>query len=311
MNLRQLLRPLFRPLPLWEPIGLAEPQQLVDVRLDTEAGERDVTANHVVVSLQPLLLAVGGPVPSSATLRFIDRVSGRELGALRLRRERIVTLDRTDVGIYAVTSDSHACLPVPLRHWQQLLHAVRQRRGHDFSMSNAAVRQLNVFYVCPRPVVLISVDDGEANNLFPMDLIGPLEESWFSLALRRTSPSVKTLRRAKRLALGDVDACDRDLAYRLGRHHGMQRIDWAEVGCELAPSATFGLPLPTRVTRTRECIIEHSLEMGSHAWFLCRVVNERGHATGARLFHTSGIHRRFRERGPQLPWSAPSGASCS
>jgi flavin reductase (DIM6/NTAB) family NADH-FMN oxidoreductase RutF len=310
MNLRGLLKPLVRPLPLWEPIGLADPQQLVDVRLDSDGGERDVTANHVVVSLQPLLLAIGGLVPCSTTLRFIDRASGRQLGALRLRRERIVTLDGRDVGIFGVTRGSHACLPAPLRHWQRLLHAIGQRRGHDFGMSSTAVRQLNVFYLCPRPVVLISVDDGEANNLFPMDLIGPLAGSWFSLALRHTSPSVKTLCRAQRLALADVDARDRALAYRLGSHHGMQRIDWAQVGCELAPSPTFGLPLPTRANRIRECVIEHSLEMGSHAWFLCRVVNERWHAAGARLFHTSGIHRRFRER-QRLPWSASSAAGCS
>jgi flavin reductase (DIM6/NTAB) family NADH-FMN oxidoreductase RutF len=166
-----------------------------------------------------------------------------------------------------------------------------------------------VFYLCPRPVVLVSVDDGDASNLFPMDLIGPLGRDWFSLALRSTSPSVATLKAARRLALGDVAAGDRELAYRLGAHHRTQRLDWNRLSCALMLTQAFRLPLPASVLRTRECVIEQVHETGSHAWFLCRVVSDERRSAGEQLFHTSGIHRRFRERARTLPWST-AGLTC-
>ena len=55
MNLGSAL-PGLRPLDLWSPIGLDEPQQsLVDVTFDDGEQQRDVTRNQVVLSLAPLV----------------------------------------------------------------------------------------------------------------------------------------------------------------------------------------------------------------------------------------------------------------
>jgi flavin reductase (DIM6/NTAB) family NADH-FMN oxidoreductase RutF len=311
MRLAPGLKLLARPPAMWEPIGLAAPQQLIEVRFCAVARERDVTQDHAVVSLQPLQVAVGQggdpETPETAALRFLDRASGAELGELQLRRAAGAHPRAT--GIWEVTRGSHDCLPMLLQRWHRLLRGLSRRQGNDFSMADVALEQLNVFYLCPRPVVLVSVDDGEASNLFPMDLIGPLGPDRFSLALRRTSPSIETLRRSLRLAMGDVAAADRDLAYRLGEHHRMRRLDWSRLSCSLTLTHAFRLPLPMGVLRTRECVIEHCHETGSHAWFLCRVVSDERRSAGEQLFHTSGIHRRFRERARTLPWST-AGLTC-
>lgn len=305
------LKLLVRPPALWEPIGLAAAQPLIEVRLRDGSVEQDVTSDHVVVSLQPLLLAVGEEPAAFASdtpqLKFVDRGTGTALGTLRLRREHLA--GPGFARLFRVTGCSQACVPRPLQHWHGLLRRLRRRKGNDFSMAESAVEQLNVFYVCPRPVVLVSVDDGDASNLFPMDLVGPLGERWFSLALRSSSPSIGTLRGSRRLALGDVAATDRDLAYELGRHHKTRRLDWSRLSCALTLTHAFRLPLPNGVLRTRECVIEQVHEIGSHTWFLCRVLHDERRRAGEQLFHTSGIHRRFRERSRSLPWST-AGLAC-
>ena len=65
------------------------------------------------------------------------------------------------------------------------------------------LRASHVFYICPRPVVLVSVEHEGAGNLFPMDLIGPTDSPWFSMALRSTSPAVRLMQRSRRMALAE------------------------------------------------------------------------------------------------------------
>ena len=78
-------------------------------------------------------------------------------------------------------------------------------------MPPEAVDHLQVLYISPRPVVLVSVDDGVNANMFPMDLVGPIHGGGFTLALRNTSPSVQTLRTARRAALAHVSYENRAL----------------------------------------------------------------------------------------------------
>lgn len=311
-RLEQTLRAWARPLSQWAPIGLPEPGEsgaLVRVTLHANRQERDVTHDHAVVSLDPLLLSVGGHETARAAdarLEFSDRASGALLGWLQLRAAPS-PFEPPGPGLYAVQASGHRCVDWPTRAWQRLLRSLRPQ-ATGFRMSETALRHLAIIYLLPRPVVYASVDDGEASNLFPMDLIGTLGDG-FSLALRLTSPSVATLRRSRRVALGDVAAGDRALAYRLGEHHREVRIDWASVPVTLVDSGQFGLRLPARSLRIRECRIEQVADIGSHCWFLCRVVGETPLRTGARLCHTSGIHSHYRARIRQVPWSATGDAA--
>ena len=159
MKLRALAAPL-RPLALWSPIGLDPPQSLIDVSLESEGVERDVTDRQVVLSLAPLVIAVAhspGHGTARASLHFRDRARGVELGALQLSAAGRIDAAETSLDCYSVEASRHRCLPAPLRAWQRWLQAQRPRddRG-GFSMNAADVQHLLVFYICPRPVVLSS-----------------------------------------------------------------------------------------------------------------------------------------------------------
>jgi flavin reductase (DIM6/NTAB) family NADH-FMN oxidoreductase RutF len=167
---------------------------------------------------------------------------------------------------------------------------------HNFSMTPEAVQQQMIFYICPRPVVLVSVDDGSHSNLFPMDLIGPISADRFTLALRSTSQSIPTMKSARRVALSDVAARDSTLAYRLGAHHKNVRVAWDQLPFKIRPSSRFSLPCPETALRVREIEILDIDTIGSHTFFVTQVASEQSAGADPRFFHTSGIYQHFRTR---------------
>ena len=161
-------------------------------------------------------------------------------------------------------------------------------------MPPEAVQQQMIFYICPRPVVLVSVDDGSHSNLFPMDLIGPVSQDRFTLALRSTSPSIATMKSARRVALSDVPARDYATAYKLGAHHKNAMVDWDRLPFEIHRSREFSLPYPSIALRVRELQILDFDTIGSHTFFLTRKISEHAAGEAAQFFHTSGIYQHFR-----------------
>ena len=306
MSIRAWSRLLVKPIPQWAPIGLQQEQRLIDVSLRAAGDPLDIDANHVIVSLAPLTIAIGSAEISRGEIGFVDRLSGRELGTLRIRRAASAA-HTPEISFLEVDGGRHSCLPVGLRSWQRLLQA-RWRHDGGFQMSNSAAQQLMLFYLRPRPVVLVSVDDGVNDNLFPMDLIGTLEDR-FTLALRTTSPSVATMRASRRVVLSDIALRLQHTVYGLGRHHRLARIDWNSLPFAIVRSPEFGLRVPAEAQRLRECSIESWQEVGSHSFFVCRVVTDRTLGNEPRLHHTCGIHRVYRQRTGGLPWQELGGAA--
>ena len=301
MRLPDLLRLIARPVPCWTPIGLRDGQELIDVRLRTGGTSTTVERDHVIVALVPLTIAVGATGIERGELAFIDRRTNREIGTLELRNAPDIDGTSLEVSFLRVVGGRHYCLPAGFRAWQRLLQA-NWRHDGGFRMSNTAIQHLMLFYLRPRPVVLVSVDDGVHDNLFPMDLIGPLR-GYFTLALRNSSPSVATLRASRHVALADVALHAKRAVYGLGKHHKLAQIDWSTMPFEASRTANFGLRVPANALRVRECIIDSWHEVGSHTFFVTRVIADHTIARDAGLHHTCGIHRVYREQAGELPWS--------
>src|SRR5580692_11209627 len=292
------LKQWLRPLPQWPPIALHAPQAAVRVCLATAHGEFDVTRAVVVAALRPLTLAVGldaqrstavanAPAPQ---LAFVDLDSGRTVGMLQLQHVRNWNTSGAAIGLFEVRGGSQRCLRWPYRPWNRWLQNRRMRANTDpnnFFMPPEAVQQQMIFYICPRPVVLVSVDDGTHNNLFPMDLIGPVSADRFTLALRSTSPSIATMKSARRVALSDVPAREYATAYKLGIHHKNVKVEWDQLPFDMLRSAEFSLPYPALALRVRECAILDFETIGSHTMFVTEIASDHRLGEGAQFFHTS------------------------
>lgn len=293
------LRPFVRALPQWSPVAIPSPQQVVAASLRSDDGKsRDVTAAHAVASLKPLTIATGFDAGQRAVLEYRDNATGILLGVLRLVRTDSVVAEETPIAFYRIAAGKHQCLGWPRRSWNAWLqnHAMR-RSSHHSLMDFDAVQQLMIAYLCPRPVVLVSVAAPGHSNIFPMDLIGPLEQGGlFSLALRSTNVSVPVMRTVRQVALSGMPATMKAVVYKLAEHHRQPLQDWAALPFPVRPSQAFGIPAVAAALRVRELTIVESREIGSHVFFLCRVVSEQDLAEGPQLHHTAGFHQAFRRR---------------
>lgn len=305
--LPQALKRRIRALPQWSPVALRQPQHVVQVRMRGTQGEIDVTAAAVVVALSPLTLGVGFDQATGAALgdcsapmlRFVDVESRHTVGELELLRVRDSLTQAARIALFEVRGATQRCVQWPYRPWNRFLQdrAIRgHRRPDSFWMPPEAVQQLMIFYICPRQVVLVSVEYGEHRNLFPMDLIGSVAPDRFTLALRNSSRSVPAMKSARRVVLSDVAAADCGLAYRLGANHRAPLGDWQSLPCATERSREFCLPYPQSALRVRELEILDFETVGSHTFFVTRVAAERPLGEADQLHHTSGLYQHFRTR---------------
>jgi flavin reductase (DIM6/NTAB) family NADH-FMN oxidoreductase RutF len=294
------IRPFVHPLPQWSTVAMSPPQQMVTATLCWDGKSADVTADHTVASLKPLVIATsldGGPRP---VLKYRDSATGKLLGFLQLTQTASVSAGETSLTLYHVATGEHRCIGWPLRSWNAWLQnrlMLKNRSPQHFAPEPAAVQQLMIAYLCPRPVILVSVDTPGHRNIFPMDLIGPLEQSGlFSLALRSTSVSVPVMREVRRIALSSIPATMKAAVYQLAGHHKQPLSGWNALSFPVRPSREFGIPAVAAALRIQELDIVHSQEVGSHMLFLGRIVSDEKLAEGTQLHHTAGFHQAYRRR---------------
>ena len=299
------IRPFLRPLPQWSTVAVAAPQRMVTATLCWDGKSADVTSDHTVASLVPLLIATSLDAGQHPVLEYRDGATGKLLGVLRLAQAMPVTSGKTSLTLYHVAAGEHRCLGWPLRAWNRWLQnrlMLKNRSPQHFAPEPAAVQQLMIAYLYPRPVILVSVDTPGHRNIFPMDLIGPLERSGlFSLALRSTSVSVPVMREVRRVALSSIPATMKAAVYQLAKHHKQPLPGWNAPPFPVRLSREFGIPAVAAALRIQELDIVHSQEVGSHTLFLGRIVSDEKLTEGTQLHHTAGFHQAYRRRhGTQL-----------
>src|SRR5262249_1514280 len=252
-----------------------------------------------IASLNPLNVAIGcgngSGLPQRGAMEFRDKASGELLGSLLLTRRKISPVGTTE--IFAVDSGQNRCAPSLRSTWDAIgRHATERKRSGDpynFAMSKQAAAQLMIFYICPRPVFLVTVGEQDRCNIFPMDLVGPTSDELFTLALRTTSRSIGAMKLSRQVALSGVRATDKGLAYALGEQHRSDSIDLHGLPFSTQASRVFGLPVPSIATRIMEFEIKDFAEIGSHTFFVCKQVSDERLRKKGQFFHTTGFHERF------------------
>jgi len=304
---KQRLRSLVN-FPRYGPLGLHDPQSHVAVWLDGLGEPRDVTRNNVVAALRPFTIGImfgrdESPVLEGRALRLSmrERRSGRVLGSIGLRLVRSIPLEEHRFCLFETSGSENRCVTAPnlgLYYLRQRWREERRRRKnpYNFQMTRAGLRASYCFYLCPRPVVLVTVVHGELGNMFPMDLIGPTDSPWFSMALRKTSPAVRLMQESRRMALASAPFAYRDIAYELGKHHALETIDWAKLPFATTCSPLFGYPVAEAALRVREVEVKEFHDVGSHMLFITSIVREtvpRGGTGGPQMFHAFSSYRQY------------------
>jgi flavin reductase (DIM6/NTAB) family NADH-FMN oxidoreductase RutF len=304
-------------------VGLRHPQDQVRVTVvGPRFGERDVTGCNVVVSLRPFLVAVSLPAEvasSTAEVADLDLVFNEtqlacssELGRIALHPWQVLPWGDSRFWIFRPGKHRDRCLdPVRLSAYyaEQWWRRRRDDKPGNFQMTFGDLIRIWTFYVCPRPVALITVQHGGYGNIFPMDLIGPtIDPAGFSLALRSSSPSVRLIAESRRVAVSRVPIELKGPVVDLGKHHRLSSIDWKTLPFGTEASQVLGLPVPADALGVRELEIDQVHAIGSHTLFLGRTISHTLTDRGPGMFHISGLYQEYlrRQGRPRQPFEFPS-----
>jgi hypothetical protein len=288
-------------------IGMRDPQREVTVSLHGLDEPRDVTNRHVMACVDPLTIGVvfdpdwKTPENGAArlSLRFRERRGARRLlGEIRLAGTGEL-FGADGLRLFRIRGSSNYCLP-RLRLWAHFAYLFYRRwrfnNNPEIKITPRDAHTMIVFFICPRPVVLVSVVHGESGNVFPMNLMGPIGEGKFAFALNSTRHAAPIVVNARRAAISNVPLTEAVLAKGLGRNHLKASIDLSGLPFESHPSPLFGFPVPDFAVRVRELEIESSERLGSHTFFIARLVRDERLTAAQEFFYVHGIYQAWRIR---------------
>jgi|SRR6185312_544148 len=284
-------------------IGMRDPQTEVAVWLHGLDRPCDVTSRHVMACLKPLTIGIvfeadwRVPAGDPLSLRFVEREgSQRLLGEIRLSGQG-VRKEPGGLRLFGIRGSSNYCLS-RAQLWAHHLHLAytRWRARNPDRLTPREAHSIIVFFICPRPVVLVSVLGHAGGNVFPMNLMGPAGDGLFAFALSSKRHAAPIVARAGRLAISNVPLEHAQLAKSLGRNHLKDSIDMTRLPFSSRLSPTLRFPVPEFASRVRELEVQSCEKLGSHTFFLARVLNDAGFSEAPEFFYVHGIYQAWRAR---------------
>ncbi len=288
-------------------VGLTDPQSEIAVWLHGLGTPRDVTSNHLMACGAPFIIGIGfegkeSTVPmgkSRLSLRLRERGRDQQLlGEIGLQYDSTLVVGTQQLCLFQIKNYSNYCLSKP-RLWARYLQYARMQQGthhSDVPITTREVHAMIVFYICPRPVVLVSVEDGDKKNMFPMNLMGPIGNDYFAFALNSSRAVAPLVESAGRVALSSVPLEYASIARQLGCNHKRGSTDWNQLKFATTPSPTIGVQVPEFALRVREMQVEAAQRIGSHTLFVAKMISDNRLRDGLQFFVVHGMYQAWRQK---------------
>ena len=299
-------------------IGLPEPQKEITVWLHGLGSlpPIDVTSRHLMACASPLTVCIafeererpGEKDIKCLTLKFCERNGQKQvLGEIGLKPTKIISEGGLILALFEVRSSLNYCLPKTRLWAHYLFHAYSQWRKPDTSgmkMSFLERRAAMVMFIRPHPVSLVSLADETGGNIFPMNLMGDLGNEYFAFALKESRRAAHLVERTRRIALSSIPLSQAHLAYQLAINHTKERIEWDQLPFATNLSSKFNIPIPVFAQRVRELDVTNVDYIGSHVFFLARIVHDEtiSHSLGLSVIH--GFYQAWRLNGHSVELEA-------
>jgi flavin reductase (DIM6/NTAB) family NADH-FMN oxidoreductase RutF len=293
-------------------IGLPDPQSEISLWLYGMGTPLDVTRHETTVCCEPFVVCIAfslGQEPNERclnklSLKFCERGEvKRLLGEIGLR-EAIniprITVGETTLLFFAVRSTSNYCLSNMRLGAHYLLYEYSLRRHVNTSgivMSFLERRAAMVSFIRPHPISLVSVTDGACGNIFTMNLMGELGPGRFGFALKDSRTPAHLVQRVGRLALSTVPLYQSHFVFEFAANHFKQSIEWNHLPFKTRQSCLFHIPVPLFAARVREMEVETIRKVGSHHFFVARVVSDETFDDGEIVCAIHGFYQVWRMQG--------------
>jgi flavin reductase (DIM6/NTAB) family NADH-FMN oxidoreductase RutF len=286
-------------------LGIKDPQAEVSVWLHGMGAPRDVTFAHSIACAAPFTICVGSGETQlnryeekRLALKFREQDGERRLLAeLGLRRTATIHTDGPALHLFEVHGSKNYCLPRG-RLWGHYLHQAylrwRHRSTSHIRMSARAAHAMIASFVCPRPVVLVSAVSGDRSNIFPMNLLGGLGDGYFAFALDSIRLAAPLVASAREVALSSIPLEYAEVARQLGTNHKKESVQWNQLPFPTRLSTALSIPVPCFALRVMEMQIETSYNLGSHTFFVARIVQDERCGEGQQFSTIHGVYQSWR-----------------
>jgi hypothetical protein len=120
-------------------------------------------------------------------------------------------------------------------------------------------------YSYPRQIRIVSFRHDDYYNIFPMDLLGPIEQSErFVFGLRHSNLALAGIIKTGKLAVSQVPFQFKDTIYQLGKHHSSQPPPLHSLQFDVVTSKNFEFHIPAWAENYKEIKILATKNLGSH-----------------------------------------------
>jgi flavin reductase (DIM6/NTAB) family NADH-FMN oxidoreductase RutF len=238
-------------------------------------------------------------VRGSLSLSFCERGNEkRPLGKMKLSLSSILPVAGVNLCLFEAKSCTNHCLPRRFLWTHYLNHAFlrwRNRKTVNVRISGLESRCNAVMFICPKPVALVSVLEGDRGNIFPVNLMGPLGGRCFSFALVNHQWPAPLLKRAGHFALSTIPFDQAKTVRTLGKNHRQESIEWQQLPFATRPSTGLGIPVPAFALRVREMEVLHARQNGSHTFFVARITSDERCSDAPEFFMIHGLYAAHRQ----------------
>ena len=301
-------------------VGLVNPQAEIVVWLHGMGEARDVTCRQSTACSSPFVICISfdkGQTPSEKelgclALKFCEREGQKQvLGEIGLRLSTKISPTSAGLFFFEARNVTNYCLPKARLWAHYLLQSYslwRKFNTSGMTMSFLERRAAIVSFIRPHPVSLVSASDDQGGNVFPMNLMGELGHGRFAFGLKESRTAAPLVERTGRIAVSSIPLPQSRLVFQLAANHFKQSVEWNQLPFETKMSAKFQIPVPTFALRVREIEVEEIHRIGSHIFFVARIVSDERFREGEELCVVHGFYQVWRLKGNSPELEASLGA---
>jgi hypothetical protein len=286
--------------------GLEDPSREISVWLHGMGIPMDVTSRHTTACTAPLTICIacdegetfGPPDRRRVSLTYCAGGKAKHvLGKIRLSFHEVISIGASNFILFRVSGSANYCLP-RIRLWAYYLtQAYSQWRRNDppdIRMTRVEERAAWVTFIRPHPLYLVSVGNKSAGNIFPMNLMGDLGNGRVGFGLRELRVASRLVEEAGCLAISSVPLSHFPVPFGLAGNHRKESIVWDQLPFETHLSTTLRIPVPVFASRVREIRIEKVCRLGSHRFFVGRIISDETRSTAPHACVIHGFYQYWR-----------------
>jgi flavin reductase (DIM6/NTAB) family NADH-FMN oxidoreductase RutF len=290
-------------------LGLSDPQTEISVWLHGMDTPVDVTLRHSMACAAPFTICIAFEEESPPREEDLSRLSlvfcaqkGRKqvLGEIALKFTTMISIAEMKLILFEARSAKNWCLSNTRLWTHYLYHAYSEWRRvntSEMEMSFLEKRAAMVMFIRPHPISLVSLVGEAGGNIFPMNIMGDLGNGYFAFALKDSRRAAHLVEGTGRIAVSNVPLSQAHLAYQLAVNHTKDFINWDQLPFTTMASTAFRIPVPVFARRIRELEVEKVHPIGSHTFFVARIVRDEVLSESPGLCVIHGFYQAWRLRG--------------